>query len=565
MEPKPSQDGIQAATTIFQSLVSIRLTDRYKAIEFLNDPRNSIDLATLRSFLIKAINQDYRVGKEDELDDPEIAITRSWLLGALARISAGDNKATKLVTRHIEDGYETYRWGRYWALEGFITGKNGAAEAVSRSVAGDNDLLVGMLATAFLASLNDPPCTERIKKSLESEKNKWSALRALRIVPLPSTIPALCKLVEEAGYTDATYDAIIALGKVPHHWSQSPMAAQALATCIIKMRGSPWKDSMRTSAITSLGNLKVESSAPLIIEELADNNPAVVREAARSIEKVLGLRLTAIRVVEAASKSDAAGMDTYALALRWLNREAVAEELETLMTSGTGKQQEVARTLMSELGGTVAFEKLRARTDAVKQYTAIFKETEDKIRELFEASVHEAQSGFQVAVIMDVIVFGVGILLLLSSAGYILFTTGDLTNWVGIGVSGGLGVLGVVYGVLISNPRRQVRESVNHLMLVKIMFLAYLRRLHQADQAYTRRLLDDEPMTVEQVKPFTDMVGSIMNDTVQLQLKGSSIDPGKGDPKGRIQSASDQLAKIVQQDSKGDNPVNEAPTQPGQS
>jgi len=126
-------------------------------------------------------------------------------------------------------------------------------------------------------------------------------------------------------------------------------------------------------------------------------------------------------------------------------------------------------------------------------------------------------------------------------------------------------VLGVVYGVLISNPRRQVRESVNHLMLVKIMFLAYLRRLHQADQAYTRRLLDDEPMTVEQVKPFTDMVGSIMNDTVQLQLKGSSIDPGKGDPKGRIQSASDQLAKIVQQDSKGDNPVNEAPTQPGQS
>jgi hypothetical protein len=45
------------------------------------------------------------------------------------------------------------------------------------------------------------------------------------------------------------------------------------------MRGSPWKDGMRTAAITGLGSLKVESSGPLIIEELVDDNPAVVREA----------------------------------------------------------------------------------------------------------------------------------------------------------------------------------------------------------------------------------------------------------------------------------------------
>src|SRR5262245_47385036 len=110
-------------------------------------------------------------------------------------------------------------------------------------------------------------------------------------------------------YTDETYDAIMALGKIPSDWSQSTMAAQALSACIIKMRGSPWKDGMRTGAITGLGNLKVESQGPLIIEELADDNPAVVREAARSIEKILGLSITVIRIVEAASKSGAAGMD----------------------------------------------------------------------------------------------------------------------------------------------------------------------------------------------------------------------------------------------------------------
>ena len=79
---------------------------------------------------------------------------------------------------------------------------------------------------------------------------------------------------------------------------------------------------------------------------------------------------------------------------------------------------------------------------------------------------------------------------------------------------------------MIANPRRQVRESVDHLMLVKIVFLSYLRRLHQADQAYTRRLLDDEVVTVDEVKLFADLIGGIMDDTVQQQLKG--INPASG-------------------------------------
>jgi len=530
MEPIAAGDGIQLATAIFRSLISDRLTDKYKAVELLNDPAHAIDLATLRTLLLKAINKDFYAGKEAEQEDPAIASTRSWLLGTLARISAGDDEATKLVVRHVDKHSEPYDWARYWSLEGLISGKHAEAEAVARTVADtDDDPMVSMLATVFLGSLNDRQATQKIRKCLDEPHTQWFVLRALRIVPLPATVSALCKIVEEANYTDEAYDAIMALGKIPSDWSQSTMAAQALSACIIKMRGSPWKDGMRTGAITGLGNLKVESQGPLIIEELVDDNPAVVREAARSIEKILGLSITVIRIVEAASKSGAAGMDAYARALRWLNREAVAEELETLMVTGSARQQDVARTLLSELGGAVAFEKLRARTDAMKQYTEALEKTEEKIRELFEGSVREAQSGFHFAVIMDVVVFAVGIMLLLGSAGYALFATGDLAKWAGVGLSGGIGVLGVVYGVLIANPRRQVRESVDHLMRVKMMFLAYLRRLHQADQAYTRRLLDDEPITVDQVKGFSDVVGHIMEDTIQQQLDGSKPNtPARG-------------------------------------
>ena len=88
-------------------------------------------------------------------------------------------------------------------------------------------------------------------------------------------------------------------------------AAQALSSSILKMRGSPWKDGMRTGAITRLGNLTAESTAPLMLDELTDDNPAIVREAARAIEKIPGLNVTVARIVEVAAKSGAAGMDAY--------------------------------------------------------------------------------------------------------------------------------------------------------------------------------------------------------------------------------------------------------------
>jgi hypothetical protein len=43
-------------------------------------------------------------------------------------------------------------------------------------------------------------------------------------------------------------------------------------------------------------------------------------------------------------------------------------------------------------------------------------------------------------------------------------------------------------------------EAVDHLMN-----LAYLRQLHQADQAYTRRLLDDNAINSEELKEFNEL------------------------------------------------------------
>jgi hypothetical protein len=513
MYTRTVRDGAQMASYIFQVLTGNRISEKYKVRDLVSEPNHGVDLAVLRTLLTKAICEDFAFVKDDGAEDYKTRDVRSWLVGILARISSDDESATKLVVQYTNIDFEPFNWIRYWALEGLIFSGNAVVEKVTREVENhSNDPLLSMLASAWRASKGDRTALQRIKAALANPEMSWFALRALRVVPLEKTVPTLCEIALRDEYTDITYDAIVALGMVPGGWNHSNAAAQALSNVIITARGTPWKDGMRIGAIIGLGNLKIESSGPLLIEEMGDNNPGIVRDAALAIERILGLGAAVSRVVEAAAKTDESGFVAFGRALRWLNREAVAEELESLMGIGSAYQQETARALLSDLGGAVAFQKLRARTDVIKQYSDVLEKSEEKIRELFENSVREAQNGFHLALIMDTVVFGVGIVLVVVSAGLAMFNH-DFNNWAS-GVTGGTGVLGIVYSVLIANPRRQIRESVDHLMRLKMIFLSFLRRLHQTDQAYARRMLDDAPITAIEVKGFSDQVGEIMAQTL---------------------------------------------------
>jgi HEAT repeat protein len=518
----------ELSESLFHQLVSPRFTEKYTAIDQLNDAAINIDQPHLRSLLLGAVRGEYSVETERVDEDRSIADTRSWLLSALGRVSSDDNEATDEIAKHTDPEAEPSYWARYWALERLIAGNNRRTpESAEKVRQNGNDKLACCLALAFLASKGDRAAQEKIKENFANEQYQWHALRALRVIPLRFASPRLCELVEKAEYSDETYDAIIALGRLSNEASQALPAAQALTTAVSKMRGKPWLDGMRVAAITALGNLKVETSGPLLVEELTDYNPAIVREAARSIEKILGLQTALARIVEAAVKDPSpASTGAFARALSWMDRDAVAEELVDLMGSGPVAQQDMARSLLSELGGATAYEKLRALTAATKQYRETLDHAEERVQSLFEQTVHEAQRGFQIATLMDLAIFSLGIIFLIASAFDALWKTGDLAAWAGVGSAG---VLGVLYSLLISNPRRQVREAVDHLMRAKIIFLAYLRRLHQTDQAYTQLLLSGNRVTIEQLKAYTDIVGTVMERTAeQLADAASANTAGKG-------------------------------------
>ena len=112
-----------------------------------------------------------------------------------------------------------------------------------------------------------------------------------------------------------------------------------------------------------MGSLRCPAASATLIDELRDSNPAVVYEAARGLEQVLGTPRAVARIVEAAAAAGLEGMDQYASAMRWMNRDAVAVCLEELMASGADSQEQMARTLLREIGGRAAFNKLQTRAD----------------------------------------------------------------------------------------------------------------------------------------------------------------------------------------------------------
>lgn len=514
---------VSEAVRLFHILVSGQKAARFEAQAILERQDSSVDRARLRLLVLDALTGEYRPGREKELQNEDIADTRCWLLGILGRLAEADVEAGKLARKHLLPEYEPQLWSRYWALEGLIVGKANDIDTLAREVLQrEEQPPLHQLALAVLADRGDANAREEIAEALASVSSidddnteQWATVRALQIVPMLATVSSLCQIIDNRKYTDVCYEAVVALGRIPIGTSHAAVAARTLENVILSCRRYPGMDGMRTKALIGLGNLEVYSIHPTLLDELCDDNPAIVRAAARSLEKILGIHTAASRIVELASKKDPFQLSLYAAALRYMSRTAMVEELENLMTSGSSDQQEAARTLLSEIGGAEAFQKLRARTTAMSQYTKIIEDAERKIQALFEQSLQEAIIGFRWSLAMDLLVFFIGVVLICASASLVFIKGGSLQDWVGVAATGTAGVLGVVYTLFIANPRERVREAVKDLMNLKVVFLAYLRQLNQIDQAYTRRLLDDALIQQDTVAGFSDMIDKIMGKVVE--------------------------------------------------
>jgi len=160
------------------------------------------------------------------------------------------------------------------------------------------------------------------------------------------------------------------------------------------------------------------------------------------------------------------------------------------------------------------------QSSLMSQHAAFLKDSEEHVQRLFESSIHDAHTGFRRTLLMDQLVFCMGVLLIGASSALLLIHKGQLTaDWIGTGTTG---VLGVLYTLFMAKPREQVERGVDHLMRLKVIFLGFLRQLHQADSAYIRRLLDDRSVSPDDLKGFTDLIeGAKEKAASQLTNRGA--------------------------------------------
>jgi hypothetical protein len=505
----------QETQRIFNILIYGRSIDRYTALENLVKPNSGIERGLLRTQIAYAVSHEYASKPNQTTDKDPKAMVRRFLLNALARICDEDKTSSELVRKHLDFHDEPNRWVRCDVIAGLVAVNAPDLKVLAREIKrNDPHPWLIMLATAVLAGAGDPDAVKEIKTNLcNGDKN--STLRALRIVPLEDVLDEMIVLANpDQEDSNSAYNAIVALGCIPNTWPHAQKAADALQRYLEFYHENWWLDGPWAKTLEALGNLRIARTASSIMEEFTSDNPKIIFEAARALEKILGVPIAVARVVEAASHTDRMFLEGYASALRWMNRDLVVEKLEEMMASGPVEQQETARILLIELGGLSAFQKVQARKMAIAHYTEQLEKAEDQVRDMFKNSIAEAQNGYKLASYMDFSVFILGSILIVVSAILALINQGNLDSWAGSGlVSGGAGVLGVLYA-LIKDPRRRIPEEVDHLMYLKVIFLGYLRQLHQVDQAFTRSLLEDQQLSPTELEKYSRLVERTMQSAV---------------------------------------------------
>lgn len=488
-------------------------------------------LRELRSLLIEAIRAP---DQAQRMSTHDLYWARAWLMSTLARVANGDAVAREKVDEYLtEPGLDDGGWIRYWTLAGLVAAGEDldqiAADMLRRR--SEKDFVKG-LCWAIRARNGSSADLKHLRDGLrgDSIEDQWAVLRGLRIVPIADLVGDIRKITREKTYEADSYGAVAALGAVPPDWPQASGAALSLANVLSENRRYTEWSELRAKALEGLGNLRVTQQAPALLAEMCDDNPAIVRAAARSLEKVLGTETAVDRIVEAVLGAPDRAVE-YAGALRWMcDQSGVVEALESVRVAGRDDRAQTAQTLLTELGGAAAFQKLRARTSFVEQYSSILERAEAKVRTLFDKSLAEARRGFRLASWMDVTIFVLGTVLIVSSATWAMISEGNLDNWLGAGVSAGLGTVGVLYSLFVAKPRRRVQEAADHLMYMKIVFLGYLRQLHQIDQAFSRRMLEDRSLSTDETRDYSEIVDITMTSAIKrLLLKDVEPPPNRDD------------------------------------
>ena len=484
---------------------------------------------SLRASLVRILSSDAGSRVDDE-EHPG-SWTRSWQVSALVVVAGDDADARRLMELSTDRTREPNRWVRYWTLATACERKEHAQWAVERAGAlakdGGEDLQLRCLGWALLAEERDdrdalaallwclagakgaPPAG--LEGTTDGVHALSSALRALRVLPLPQAFDQVQAIVDDAPFASYTWDAVQVLARFGGT-SRAPEASHTLARFVVTNRRRREYYDMVGLAVRAIGRLGI-AQTDLLMAELDSASPGVAREAAVALELLLTTGRAVERILDEATTANDRD-DKRATALRSMVRPQVVDTLAAALRCGQLGREDAARRLLVELGGSVAIDRLMVRHQDLESRRKVVAEFDDRqVQHIKWIALGDGVATW-ISVGMWVVVFFVGVIAICGGL-WLTFRQGyDVVQSV---LLAGAGTVFTLLGK-VGFQGRMVEVAGARAAARLAVFNGYQRRLQQVDLVLAQRFIDGVQVSAGDLRELSQLIS-----TAQTEAQASLL------------------------------------------
>jgi HEAT repeat protein len=540
LETVPKLHNKQSARDEFILLLNYTTKEDAQGWDSWENPGSEVRgwAATALVLLCGTTDEIARTAVRHRLEKEEDPLPRYWMLDALYRMS--DRKEIESVVRGIAEDYSK---------------KTDQDQDDPFEDTWSQNHRAGPLALAILAVWGDREAIENLEGKLKSQNFElmWAVCRALAMVSCREMLSPLQYVAEDQRtWPDIRNKSVKAISLI-----ESPAATQVLGRLLANSRDPILKESI-IEGLEHLGQSRLVrdmmkqlgetnkdsySVADSLMVALMDNNAQIRRRAAEALHKVMvdlkdveeGLEesykkaLNQARIPAAEKvvgelvreRTDLKeGIPLLVDALRAIDPdgEAAATVLTRYLNSDDLSVKQRAEHALKLVGGEKAVQTLMGqKSEVLKAYNDLLAKADEPIQELFKETMRQAQRSFSTSQGMSVTIFIIGVGVLIAGL-YVAFTAGQdgIQRIFGAGTSL-VGVIAVLLDLLFRDPHKRVQEATSVLLRIKVIFLGYVRQIHQVDATFKHEFIEGgKEFGISEVKDTVKQITDVMNNTMNM-------------------------------------------------
>lgn len=333
---------------------------------------------------------------------------------------------------------------------------------------------------------------ETIIKEVSIKEASWESVKLLRVFrefPVLDFQRKICDLAKDTKqFSDTRVKMIEALGEYGEGINLESVK------CLGELLNARDCDrQIRLGAAISLKRLHMGDSTKYLIEAIEKDWDAEIRnQAVDALKKTRG-SANAVRVlIDKVLDKEIVPLSIPYLtdAIRRIDDGGDAPSYLDLETSSLDAERASrAQKVLIQLGGIESVSRLMARKKVINNIDVLLASSEEVVRDDHKEIMKRAMSNFGFALAVNIVIVAIGVALTAFGI-YKMFTdASNIAMW--LPVSGGGLILTIVQNFL-KDPKDMAKKDLATLVTVNVIFLGFLRQVHEIDATFKHAYLEDD-------------------------------------------------------------------------